>query len=48
MPAKKPIDPTEVRKLAMIGATLEEIARYLGLLQLDAPPFCWQYRYWLL
>jgi hypothetical protein len=30
MPAKKQIDPTDVRKLAMIGATLEEIARYLG------------------
>jgi hypothetical protein len=30
MPAKKKIDPTDVRKLAMIGATLEEIARYLG------------------
>ena len=30
MPAKKEIDPNEVRKLAMIGATLEEIARYLG------------------
>jgi hypothetical protein len=30
MPAKKKIDPIEVRKLAMIGASLVEIARYLG------------------
>jgi hypothetical protein len=30
MPGKKQIDPNEVRKLAMIGATIKEIARYMG------------------
>ena len=30
MPAKKKIDPDEVRKLVMIGATIKEIARYVG------------------
>ena len=27
---KKQIDPNEVRKLAMIGATIKEIANYVG------------------
>jgi hypothetical protein len=27
---KREIDPNEVRKLAMIGATIKEIARYVG------------------